>query len=197
MPNELQNILCIPPYPIDGNVDDAVLVEAAALCRERRAFLILDAPTAWDEISDAVSGVDGIAAAAGTDNARNAAVFFPRLRMNIGGFLQTLFRQGAFQGSSPQEAYFVKCDRSTTSQTDINNGIVNILIGYAPLKPAEFFVENVACTSDVNACSRDRDFPSAGHAAAGAAGDSPHFRNRSLCSRDRHSGGTSGRAAGP
>ncbi|NQX02020.1 phage tail sheath family protein, partial [bacterium] len=271
--SDLFNILCIPPYTIDGNVDDAVLIEAATLCRERRAFLIIDAPTTWDEISAAVSGVNGIASAVGTDNARNAAVFFPRLRMpnplrqnqlesfascgavagvfartdaqrgvwkapagldaglagtsaltvpmtdrengqlnplgvnclrampgtgpviwgsrtlrgadrladtdwkyipvrrlalfleesifrgtqwavfepndeplwsqlrmNIGGFLQTLFRQGAFQGSSPREAYFVKCDRSTTTQTDINNGIVNILIGYAPLKPAEFII---------------------------------------------------------
>ena len=270
---DLFNMLCIPPYTAGGDVDNTVLTEAATLCRGRRAFLIIDAPSAWDEISDAVSGVNGIAATVGTDNARNAAVFFPRLRMpnplrqnqleafascgsvagvfartdtqrgvwkapagldaglagtsaltvpmtdaengqlnplgvnclraipgtgpviwgsrtlrgadrladsdwkyipvrrlalfmeesifrgtqwavfepndeplwsqlrmNIGAFLQTLFRQGAFQGSSPREAYFVKCDRSTTTQTDINNGIVNILIGYAPLKPAEFII---------------------------------------------------------
>ncbi len=270
---DLFNMLCIPPYLASGEVDSTVITEVATLCRSRRAFLILDSPAAWDEISDAVSGVDGIAATVGTDNARNAAVFFPRLRMpnplrqnqiesfascgavagvfartdtqrgvwkapagleagiagvsalsvpmtdsengqlnpigvnclrampgagpvvwgsrtlrgadrladtdwkyipvrrlalfleesiyrgtqwavfepndeslwsqlrmNIGGFLQTLFRQGAFQGSSAREAYFVKCDRSTTTQTDINNGIVNILIGYAPLKPAEFVI---------------------------------------------------------
>jgi len=270
---DLFNMLCIPPYTASGDIDNTVLTEAATLCRDRRAFLIIDAPSAWDEISDAVSGVNGIAATVGTDNARNAAVFFPRLRMpnplrqnqlepyascgsvagvfartdaqrgvwkapagldagltgtsaltvpmtdaengqlnplgvnclrampgtgpviwgsrtlrgadrladtdwkyipvrrlalfmeesifrgtqwavfepndeplwsqlrmNIGAFLQTLFRQGAFQGTSPREAYFVKCDRSTTTQTDINNGIVNILIGYAPLKPAEFVI---------------------------------------------------------
>ncbi len=54
--------------------------------------------------------------------------------------MQTLFRQGAFQGSSPQEAYFVKCNRETTTQNDINLGIVKILAGFAPLKPAEFVV---------------------------------------------------------
>ena len=271
--SDLFNMLCIPPYTASGDVDSTVLTEAAALCRNRRAFLIIDAPSAWNEISDAVSGVNVIAATVGTDNARNAAVFFPRLRMpnplrqnqlepfascgsvagvfartdaqrgvwkapagldaglagvsaltvpmtdaengqlnplgvnclrampgsgpviwgsrtlrgadrladsdwkyipvrrlalfmeesifrgtqwavfepndeplwsqlrmNIGAFLQTLFRQGAFQGTSPRDAYFVKCDRSTTTQTDVNNGIVNIIIGYAPLKPAEFVI---------------------------------------------------------
>ena len=54
--------------------------------------------------------------------------------------MQSLFRQGAFQGKTPREAYFVKCDSETTTQTDINNGIVNILVGFAPLKPAEFVV---------------------------------------------------------
>ncbi len=270
---DLFNLLCIPPYKADGEVDDTVVTEAATLCRGRRAFFILDSPNAWDEVSDAVSGVNTISAMVGTDNARNAALFFPRLRMpnplrqnqlesfascgavagvfartdvqrgvwkapagldagltgvsgltvpltdaengqlnplglnclrtmpgagpliwgsrtlrgadrladsdwkyipvrrlalfleesvfrgtqwavfepndeplwsqlrmNIVAFLQTLFRQGAFQGSSPREAYFVKCDRSTTTQTDVNNGIVNIVIGYAPLKPAEFII---------------------------------------------------------
>ena len=51
-----------------------------------------------------------------------------------------LFRQGAFQGSTPQEAYFVKCDNETTTQADRNLGIVNIVVGFAPLKPAEFVV---------------------------------------------------------
>jgi phage tail sheath protein FI len=54
--------------------------------------------------------------------------------------MQNLFRQGAFQGSSPREAYFVKCDSETTTQNDIDRGIVNILVGFAPLKPAEFVV---------------------------------------------------------
>ena len=62
------------------------------------------------------------------------------VRLNVGAFMQTLFRQGAFQGTSPREAYLVKCDRETTTQNDIDRGVVNILVGFAPLKPAEFVV---------------------------------------------------------
>jgi len=62
------------------------------------------------------------------------------LRLTIGGFMMDLFRQQAFQSSTPQEAFFVKCDRETTTETDQQNGIVNILVGFAPLKPAEFVV---------------------------------------------------------
>ena len=62
------------------------------------------------------------------------------IRLNVGVFMNGLFRQGAFQGSTPQEAYFVKCDGETTTQADRNLGIVNIEVGFAPLKPAEFVV---------------------------------------------------------
>jgi uncharacterized protein len=62
------------------------------------------------------------------------------IRLNAGAFMHDLFRQGAFQGSSPRDAYFVKCDHETTTQNDINLGIVNIVVGFAPLKPAEFVV---------------------------------------------------------
>lgn len=62
------------------------------------------------------------------------------IRLNVGAFMQRLFRKGAFQGSSPRDAYFVKCDKDTTTQDDINQGIVNIIVGFAPLKPAEFVV---------------------------------------------------------
>ncbi len=70
----------------------------------------------------------------------NDEPLWAQLRMNIGTFMQGLFRQGAFQGASPREAYFVKCSRETTTQADIDVGIVNVLIGFAPLKPAEFVV---------------------------------------------------------
>lgn len=63
-----------------------------------------------------------------------------QIRMNIGAFMHDLFRKGAFQGTTPKEAYLVKCDKETTTQNDINLGIVNILVGFAPLKPAEFVV---------------------------------------------------------
>lgn len=70
----------------------------------------------------------------------NDEPLWAQIRLNIGAFMQNLFRQGAFQGKSPREAYFVRCDSSTTTQTDINLGIVNIAVGFAPLKPAEFVV---------------------------------------------------------
>jgi uncharacterized protein len=70
----------------------------------------------------------------------NDEPLWAQIRLNIGAFMQNLFRQGAFQGSSPREAYFVKCDKETTTQNDINLGVVNILVGFAPLKPAEFVV---------------------------------------------------------
>lgn len=66
------------------------------------------------------------------------------LRLNIGSFMMTLFRQGAFQGSSPSKAFFVKCDGETTTQAEIDLGIVNVLVGFAPLKPAEFVVVKIS-----------------------------------------------------
>jgi len=70
----------------------------------------------------------------------NDEPLWSQIRLNIGAFMHNLFRQGAFQGSSPKDAYFVKCDKDTTTQNDIDLGIVNILVGFAPLKPAEFVV---------------------------------------------------------
>jgi hypothetical protein len=70
----------------------------------------------------------------------NDEPLWAQIRLNIGAFMHNLFRQGAFQGSTPKEAYFVKCDKETTTQNDINLGIVNIIVGFAPLKPAEFVV---------------------------------------------------------
>ena len=70
----------------------------------------------------------------------NAEPLWAQIRMNVGAFMQNLFRQGAFQGTTPAAAYFVKCDKETTTQNDIDSGIVNIVVGFAPLKPAEFVV---------------------------------------------------------
>ncbi|MFT3815307.1 MAG: phage tail sheath subtilisin-like domain-containing protein [Acidovorax sp.] len=70
----------------------------------------------------------------------NDEPLWAQVRLNIGAFLQGLFRQGAFQGRSPREAYFVKCDGETTTQNDINLGVLNVVVGFAPLKPAEFVV---------------------------------------------------------
>ncbi|AFY34112.1 phage tail sheath subtilisin-like domain-containing protein [Calothrix sp. PCC 7507] len=70
----------------------------------------------------------------------NDEPLWSQIRLNIGAFMNNLFRQGAFQGKTPQEAYFVKCSSETTTQNDINLGIVNIVVGFAPLKPAEFVI---------------------------------------------------------
>ena len=61
-------------------------------------------------------------------------------RLKIGAFMHNLFRRGALQGTKLKDAYFVICDKETTMQNDINQGIVNILVGFAPLKPAEFVI---------------------------------------------------------
>ncbi len=70
----------------------------------------------------------------------NAEPLWAQIRLNVGAFMNNLFRQGAFAGTTPREAYFVKCDAETTTQDDVNLGIVNIAVGFAPLKPAEFVV---------------------------------------------------------
>jgi len=70
----------------------------------------------------------------------NDEPLWAQIRLNVGAFMHNLFRKGAFQGTTPREAYFVKCDKETTTQNDIDLGIVNIVVGFAPLKPAEFVV---------------------------------------------------------
>ncbi len=70
----------------------------------------------------------------------NDEPLWAQIRLNVGAFMHNLFRQGAFQGQSPKDAYFVKCDKETTTQNDIDLGTVNILVGFAPLKPAEFVI---------------------------------------------------------
>jgi len=74
----------------------------------------------------------------------NAEPLWSSIRLNIDAFMSNLFRQGAFFGSSPKDAYFIQCDSTTTSQYDIDNGVVNIIVGFAPLKPAEFVVLQLA-----------------------------------------------------
>ncbi|HKI02135.1 MAG TPA: phage tail sheath C-terminal domain-containing protein [Thermoanaerobaculia bacterium] len=271
---DLFNLLCVPPYKAatgipNQDIDVSLIDAAAAFCKRRRAFLIIDPPSAWTDKDKAKTGI--VAGGAGSPT-NYAAVFFPRLRqpnplhdnqietfapcgavagvfaridaqrgvwkapagleatligvpdlsvklddpengelnplgvnclrfmpaagrvvwgartregddrrasewkyipvrrvalfieeslyrgtqwvvfepndeplwaqirLNVGAFMQNLFRQGAFQGASPREAYLVKCDKETTTQNDINLGIVNIVVGFAPLKPAEFVI---------------------------------------------------------
>jgi phage tail sheath protein FI len=70
----------------------------------------------------------------------NDEPLWSQLRLSVGAFMHQLFRQGAFQGASAAEAYFVKCDADTTPPADRDAGIVNVLVGFAPLKPAEFVI---------------------------------------------------------
>ena len=70
----------------------------------------------------------------------NDEPLWAQIRLNVGAFMHNLFRQGAFQGTTPRDAYFVKCDKESTTQSDINLGIVNVVVGFAPLKPAEFVI---------------------------------------------------------
>jgi len=82
----------------------------------------------------------------------NDEPLWSQIRMNVGAFMQDLFRKGAFQGTTPRDAYFVRCDSETTTQTDIDSGIVNVEIGFAPLKPAEFVIlkiQQIARRADV------------------------------------------------
>ncbi|MEC4018795.1 phage tail sheath family protein [Streptomyces sp. H27-D2] len=74
----------------------------------------------------------------------NDEPLWSQLRLSIGSFMTTLFRQGAFQGSTPSQGFFVKCDGETTTQADIDAGVVNVLVGFAPLKPAEFVVVKIS-----------------------------------------------------
>jgi phage tail sheath protein FI len=73
----------------------------------------------------------------------NGEPLWAELRRSVGEFMHTLFRQGAFSGSSPRDAYFVRCDSATTTQADVDAGVLNLQIGFAPLKPAEFVVIRV------------------------------------------------------
>jgi phage tail sheath protein FI len=66
------------------------------------------------------------------------------LRLNVGSFMNSLFRAGAFQGSKASDAYFVRCGLGDTmTQDDIDRGEVRVEIGFAPLKPAEFVIVRI------------------------------------------------------
>ncbi|GAA3779089.1 hypothetical protein GCM10022403_012190 [Streptomyces coacervatus] len=77
----------------------------------------------------------------------NDESLWQQIRLSASSYLHTLFRQGAFKGSTPREAYFVKCDSETTTDEDIANGVVNVLVGIAPVRPAEFVVVKIQQTS--------------------------------------------------
>ena len=73
-----------------------------------------------------------------TATEQNAEPLWAQIRLTATDYLMTLFLQGTLQGVKPAEAFFVKCDRTTTTQSDIDNNRVNLIVGFAPIKPAEF-----------------------------------------------------------
>ncbi|MEU8571578.1 phage tail sheath subtilisin-like domain-containing protein [Streptomyces pathocidini] len=73
----------------------------------------------------------------------NNEQLWQQIRLNASAYLHTLFRQGAFAGGTPREAYFVKCDRDTTTEADVEAGVVNVLVGIAPVRPAEFVIVRI------------------------------------------------------
>jgi len=73
----------------------------------------------------------------------NDEPLWAQIRLAAGSFMNGLFRQGAFAGAKAKDAYFVVCDSTSTTPNDINLGIVNVIVGFAPLKPAEFVILTV------------------------------------------------------
>jgi phage tail sheath protein FI len=74
----------------------------------------------------------------------NDETLWGQIRLNVGSFMQGLFLQGAFAGTTPQQAYFVKCDAENNPASSVAQGVVQILVGFAPLYPAEFVVIQIA-----------------------------------------------------
>jgi len=70
----------------------------------------------------------------------NAEPLWARVRRSITNFLTLVWRNGALEGTKPEEAFFVKCDRTTMTQTDIDSGRLFCVVGVAPVKPAEFVI---------------------------------------------------------
>jgi len=70
----------------------------------------------------------------------NDEPLWAQIRLSAGSFMHSLFAQGAFAGQTPKDAYFVKCDDETTTPLDQDQGRVNIIVGFAPLRPAEFVI---------------------------------------------------------
>jgi phage tail sheath protein FI len=77
----------------------------------------------------------------------NNPALWAQIALSVNAFMHTLFTQGAFQGATASEAYFVNCDNATTTPADMANGVVNILIGFAPMHPAEFVVLTIQQTA--------------------------------------------------
>jgi len=191
--SDIFNIVVLPRANVDGvpqtDADRANLWgPASAMCRDRRAFLVMDPPgdndNVWESANSVDAGIQAIRMGVVGDHAAlywpkmkvsdddgkihvpvrrlalmieeslyrglkfavfepNAEPLWAQIRLAAGSFMNNLFRQGAFKGTKSTDAYFVACDASTTRQNDINLGIVNVKVGFAPLKPAEFIIVHI------------------------------------------------------
>lgn len=74
----------------------------------------------------------------------NNEKLWAKVKQTISNFLATVWESGALMGATPKEAFFVTCDRTTMTQNDIDNGKLIVVIGVAPLKPAEFVIFRIA-----------------------------------------------------
>jgi uncharacterized protein len=74
----------------------------------------------------------------------NAEPLWSAIRQSVEGFLLGVWRDGQLQGATPSDAFQVACGSDTTTPADIQNGIVNIVVGVAPVVPAEFVVISIA-----------------------------------------------------
>ncbi len=83
----------------------------------------------------------------------NGPSLWERIGTSVADFLLGLFRQGALQGDKPQAAFFVRCDASTMTQQDIDRGIINLVVGFAPLRPAEFVIIGIGSFATDQPCA--------------------------------------------
>lgn len=74
----------------------------------------------------------------------NDEKLWARVKQTISQFLTKVWKDGALMGTTPEEAFFIKCDRTTMTQSDIDNGRLIVMIGVAPVKPAEFVIFRIA-----------------------------------------------------
>jgi phage tail sheath protein FI len=73
----------------------------------------------------------------------NSEPLWARVQRVVSNFLTVVWRNGALEGTKPEEAFFVRCDRTTMTQTDIDNGRLIVQVGVAPMKPAEFVIVRI------------------------------------------------------
>ena len=136
-PLNARGVNCLRTFPSKGLLvwgartlmgDDALASEWKYVPVRRLALHV-----EWS-LADVIADV---AKAAAEKGAANDEPLWAMLRQQADAFLHGLFRAGAFVGSTPDEAFFVKCDRTTMTQDDIDNGRLIALVGIAPVKPAE------------------------------------------------------------